>query len=363
MKDRLLWALGILALVLVPASVWGQTAPPSGHEVEEGPPPAQVPAEHWAFPDVGQLADLPQHAWDLLSQTPQPGHPAPFADHYRVTWFPDANVSGQNANLGFVRQELGVVCPLWKDDCNALGLTAGVRSVLFHTTAELPGTGLVFPQELWDVRFGVNYKHTFDNGWSTGATVTVGSASDQPFSTVDELTASVMAFLRIPVGEHNAWIFSVMYSPTGEVPFPIPGIAFYWQPSPTFNATIGVPFKLEWKPVDGCMFEASYMPLTSVRVRGSYRLWGGVSVYAGYDNTNEAYFLAHRTDSNDRFFIFDQRVTTGVKMEFGPHVCLDLSGGYAFDRHFTEGHNFSDNSHRVDVENTPFLSLMFEIRY
>ena len=38
-----------------------------------------------------------------------------------------------------------------------LGLTLGVRNVLYNTHAVLRGTTQPFPDELWDVRFGVLY--------------------------------------------------------------------------------------------------------------------------------------------------------------------------------------------------------------
>jgi hypothetical protein len=386
MNHPQLRAVSLVGLVLALASwtgpVCGQEQPaPAAAGGQEQPVPAAAtdtntipPAtNNWLFPDFNSLSSLPERAWELLSQTPQPGQfgqggqfgqlPSPTA-RYRVTWFPDTGVAGQPATLGLVSQDLGIVCPVYKDQSDSVALTTNVRSLLFHTNAVLPSSTETFPQDLWDVRFGVDYKHTFDNGWSAGTNLSFGSASDKPFHSVDELTGSVMAFLRIPVGEHNAWLFSVMYSPTGELPYPIPGVAFYWQPSDTFNASLGLPCKVVWKPIDGAMFEASYTPLTNVHVRGSYRLWGGVSVYAGYDNNVEAYYLADRTDYNDRFFVCDQRLTAGVKMQFGPHVVLDLSSGYSWDRHFFEAQSFSDvGGTRVNAGDTTFLSLLFEVRY
>ena len=205
--------------------------------------------------------------------------------------------------------------------------------------------------------------YKFSNGWSTGGEVTFGSASDRPFASVDELTASVMAFLRIPVGEHNAWLFSLMYSPTGELNFPVPGVAFYWQPSDSFNATIGVPTKIWWHPTEDLTLEASWMPLTTVRAKASYHMWGGICVYTAYDMGNESYFLYDSPDSRDRFFYYDQRVTGGVRLEFGRQCVLDLCGGYAFDRHYFEGITERDTGDRVDVQPTPFLSFMFQWRF
>jgi hypothetical protein len=172
-----------------------------------------------------------------------------------------------------------------------------------------------------------------------------------------------MAFLKIPVGEHNAWLFSLMYSPTGELNFPIPGVAFYWQPADNFNATIGIPMKVWWRPVEDLTIEASYMPLTTVKGKVSYHLWGGISVYTAYESGNASYFLYNSPDSRDRFFYFDQRVVSGLKMEFGRQGILDLSGGYAFDRHYFEGITSSDTSNRVNVQSGALLSLMFEWRF
>jgi hypothetical protein len=380
--QRRSWVLGLLlALAFVPAPALAQDPPNPPGKLNLDPPPPAPPGsadDNGFISGLMQVANWPEDAWDLLTQTQPTPHPgqfgqpgafnpngqaAPFLFHYSALWFPTVGVNNQNTNLGYVSQDIGIMVPLFKDDTDMLGLTTNVRSLQFHTLAVLPENGPPVPQDLWDIRFGLNFKHTFDNGWSTGGEVTVGSASDKPFHSIDEMTASVLAFLRIPVGEHNAWLFSVMYSPTGELAFPIPGVAFYWQPSDNFNATIGIPFKVWWRPIDDLTFEASYMPLTNLRARVSYHVYGGISVYAGYENTNEAYFLADRTDVNDRFFIYDQRLTTGAKLEFGKHVSVDLSGGYSFDRHIFEGRSLNDDSDRLDIANTPYLSLMFQVRY
>jgi hypothetical protein len=372
-------------LLLMAAPGFAQPPPP--------PPPEEVPTGHVPPPPVipgsddapaghlqsavtpasaeepEQAVDPIYRAWDLLSQPPtrtqHSGFPQPtlLAPEYRVTWFPEASVLNQNTNITVVREDFSCGIPVWKDECSLLGLSLHVHNEILDTHAVLPATNQRFPDQLWDVRLGVNYMYKFENGWSAGGTVTFGSASDRPFASIDELTASVMAFLRIPVGDHNAWLFSVMYSPTGELNFPVPGVAFYWQPADNFNATIGIPFKVWWQPVEDLTLEASYMPLTTVNAKVSYRVWGGVSIYTAYNRGNESYFLYNSPSSNDRFFYYDQRVTGGVKCDFGRQCTLDLSAGYAFDRHYFEGHTFSDNSNKVDVESGAFLSLMFLWRF
>jgi hypothetical protein len=385
MLHNFFWAICAAMLVVLLAQ------PPGAAQQQPSPPPAETPTVLPVDPptkDNGTPRDVPGEQnhyefpctpgqlWDLLSEPPPYGlgHalPAGFGFNqaavpsatYRVTWFPEAAVIGQPTDLSAVRQDFRWTCPVWKDDCQMFGLTASVRNVLTNTGAVLPSTDQPFPDTLWDVRFGFTYKYLFANGWIAGANVDFGSASDRPFTNFDVLTAGLSAFLRVPVGEHNAWLFTLTYSPTAELNFPVPGVAFYWQPSDSFNATIGVPTKVVWRPTQDVVLEASWMPLTTVKAKAMWRVWGGVSVYAAYDIGDESYFLADRPDNQDRFFYYEQRVTGGVKLQFGPHCAADLSSGYAFDRYYFEGNSFSDrNSNRIDVADSPFVSLMFEWRF
>ena len=86
------------------------------------------------------------------------------------------------------------------------------------------------------------------------------------------MNLGVNSMLRVPQGEHNAWIFSVSYSPTSELNFPIPGVAFSYNPSPQFHANIGVPFHMTWRPTDDWQFQASYMLIRTIHVKSQYRI-------------------------------------------------------------------------------------------
>ena len=96
------------------------------------------------------------------------------------------------------------------------------------------------------------------------------------------------AMLRIPQGEHNAWLFTLSYSPMGELNFPVPGVAFSWNPSPEFHANIGLPLMVMWRPTDDWQFQASYMLLRTIHVKAQYRLTGSLRAFAAYDWSNES---------------------------------------------------------------------------
>jgi hypothetical protein len=348
-----------------------QVACPDGGGGDGQTIPPKSPTANNASATSNNTADW---LWSLLAETPAqlprmtagPGaNTMPFFySEYKVTYMPDSTVLNQGGHYNSVRQELSAGIPIYKDECSMLGFTLGVRSELIDTNAVFPNSTVPFPHELWDVRFGFNYKYQFDNGWSAGGTITAGSASDRPFGGLDELTASVMGFLRIPVGEHNAWIFSLAYSPTAELNFPIPGVAFFWAPNEDFNAMIGIPFKIWWRPLPDLTFEAGYMPLTNVTAKTTWHVWGGVYLYTAYAIENESYFLYDRTEYNERFFYYDQRVIAGLKLQFGRHAALDLSGGYAFDRYAFEGTSSRDNqTNRVDLGDSAVMSLTFKWRF
>ena len=329
--------------------------------------PSPSPPPEAAGPVQGPASDAPGLGPGGLSPffNPIVGR-APFRADYRATWFPSEPVAGQPTSLGYVQQAASVAFPIWQDGAvDEWSASVSTRGDIIQTHAILPDTRQPFPDELWDVRLGTTYRHLFSNGWIAGGTVSVGSASDRPFHSIDEMTAGVNAFLRVPQGEHNAWLFTLSYSATGELPIPIPGVAFVWQPSPDFRANLGLPFQVMWRPVEDLTLDFSYMLLTTVHARASYRVCRLVCVYAAYASENESYFLVDRPDSNDRFFHVDQRAASGVLLRFCPQASLDLSGGYVFDNHFFQGKNITNGTgfDRVDVGAGPYASVQLLLRW
>jgi hypothetical protein len=287
----------------------------------------------------------------------------PTTASFQTLWLPSQPVRGQPTSLADEQQNFAFLTPLYQDSTNELAFTTHVRWETIQTHAVLPTTGLPFPDDLWNIGLGGTYRHLFDNGWIAGGSLQVGSASDIPFHSINEMTVGVSGFLRVPWGERDAWLFTLAYSPTSQLPIPIPGVAYSWVPSDRFQANIGVPFSLMWRPIDDLFLNLSYMPLTNVNARATYRLYGPLRLYAGYQWNNQGYFLANRTDKNQRFLYYDMRALTGLQASFGAWS-VDLSGGYEFNRYYTQTSNASLNgSDKVDVGAGPFLSLGLRLRW
>lgn len=324
----------------------------------QDPPPQGVPASDTEPPAPAPVKDGRAGAGAF-------GGPGMGVPGYKATWYPSRSVSHPAADLGFVRQNLSGAAPIWRDGGDTVLLTAGVRHTLFSTDATLPDTGRPFPGELWNISTGLTYIRKFENGWSGGLSTTLGSASDKPFHGIAEMNVSVFGFLQVPArNDRGSWLFSLMYSPVGNLTFPVPGLAYSWKPSDDLNVSLGLPFSVRWKPIEDLTLTFSYIPVTNVNARATYRLRDGLEVYGGFEWLNEAYFLADRADQRDRFLAFEKRLMSGLRWDVWKHAALDVNAGYAFDRYYGEGQNqFSDLRDQVTISPGAFLGASLLVRW
>jgi hypothetical protein len=352
---------------VVPAGPLPPDAPP-GDVPPAGAPPAPPFGADLLGPSAGNFGGgAPGGRGGLFgSFNPVVGHLST-GGGYQATEFFDAPVRGQNTHLGYLRQDLNALTPLWQNDCNEVYANAHVGVETYSTGAVLPNTGDSFPAELWNVHVGTGYRHLFDNGWIAGGSVSVGSASDKPFHSIDEMSVSASGSLRVPQGERNAWLFTLSLSSNSQVLryVPIPGVAFLYNPSSSFQAVIGFPFaSVNWRPLDDLTLSASYALLTNFHLRATYRLARPLSVFAALDFNNENYYRAERIDVNQRFFYTDDQLSTGVQLALSRCAAVSLSGGYAFDRTYFEGRNFNDRGfNRIDVGAGAFVGARLQVRY
>jgi hypothetical protein len=314
------------------------------------------------------LVALPAHAQEELTNlfAPELGE-LPIRSEYRVTYFPDQPVEGQNAELGLVQQDFTLSVPLLQSTTDEWAASARLRNQEFATGAVLPDTGEPFPDELWNVRFGTSYRHRFNSGWIGALNVNVGSPSDKPFASGDELDVSATAVLRIPVRERDAWIFFLNYGSNREfLPHvPIPGLGYSYNPSDQLTAVIttGI-LSLEYRPLEKLTLTALYVAVRTVDVRLTYQVFRPVRLWVGFDWTNERYLLADRADADDRLFYYEKRVRAGAIIGLARQLFVDIAVGYSFDRFYFEGEDFDERDrNRIDVEDGPFGAVRVGLRF
>src|SRR5437773_577947 len=288
---------------------------------------------------------------------------------YRFTLYPDQRVKDQDSGFRLTEHRVTLSVPLVQDSANEWAVSAKTLVEQIDTSARFPNAGGRFPSELWDASAGLSYRHKFDNSWIGGVAVTVGSASDEPFNSVDEMYFRLISMLRVPQGERNAWIFTLIYATDEQIfghTLPVPGIAYAWLPSDQFHAVIGFPFSsIEYKPIESLTLEAQYFPVYRVRARATWQIVQPLRAYVGFDWDHDHYFRSDRPkdEKDDKIFYYEKRLTAGLRFDLR-HVGFEVSGGYALDRFYYEGESYSDrNDNRIDVGAGPFVVGRVNIRF
>ena len=292
----------------------------------------------------------------------------PVRSEYRITVMPDQPVAGQAAELGFLQHDFSVAVPLLQSASDEWSASFRIRDQEFATGAVLPDTGEPFPDNLWNIRFGTTYRHRFESGWIGALDVNLGSPSDRPFASGDEMEISATAILRVPARrERDAWIFFLNYGSNREfLPhIPIPGFGYAYRPSDQFEAVVTTGLvSLQYQPIETLTLTASYIAVRTVDVRLTYQLFRPVRLWVGFDWTNDRYLLADRADPNDRLFYYEKRVRAGAIIGLARQLFVDLTDGYSFDRFYFEGEGFSDrNRNRIDVDDGPFAAVRIGARF
>ena len=106
------------------------------------------------------------------------------------------------------------------------------------------------------------------------------------------------------------------------------------------------------------------MLIRTIHVKAQYRLTDCLRAFAAYDWSNESYILLDRPESDDRFFIYDQRASLGLQVTLLRQWTGSVSGGYVFDRYMFQGTSSNASSaDRVDLGSGPFAALNLGVRY
>lgn len=350
-------ALILLLLVAFPRAGRADDAPlppPVVPEVEAPPPPAE--------PSGFQLGR--PNGIAILNYALPPGIDGRVPGGYSGVWTPKQNLENLPGTFASFRQDATLAFPLWIEGPNVLVGSLSVRNTLFETDVTLPTSNLPFPDQLWEVRPGVTYIRDLGDGWKIGGGVSVGSASDRPYASIREVAPTLIAFLRQPAQGNDAWQYSLTYIPVSLIRFPLPGLAYEWNPSDRLQIALGVPFSIRWLPTDTVRFDFAYLPPRSVRTQLTWQVLPVMSVFGGFEWVNNSYLLADRIDREDFFTSNEMRLPLGVRFELGSHCTLDLGGGYAFNRvFFTEDDSDDEDRDRVEVNPGGYLMLRLAARF
>lgn len=351
-RARFLLCLGWLGAWGSAHALWAQERPffePPG-VIERLPP---VEAEAWLLDSAIDPPVMPESVVDptLPKSVKKPsggglggplgGNGAPLGA--RAYWIPSQNLTSQDGDLSLSGTQANAAMPLYMSEENGMWIgIASLERLEISTSAILPESRLPVPDELWKINVGTMHIRDLGDDWQAGGMFMVGAASDEPFAGLRDMNVVVMGFLNRPAAnERDAWNFSLFYSPLSQLPFPIPGVAYVWRPHDQLTMNIGVPFSVKYQPNESLTLSGSYMPLTNVNLMATQELGQSWKLYGGYQVVNETFALADRAETDERFYVFDQRLTMGVKRELGLGFWLDFSAAYVFDRSMFQATSFA----------------------
>ncbi len=300
----------------------------------------------------------------LWPQRQDPERDDQYSPRYRYSYATEEAVRAQPATLSQNRHELDVPVPFLLDKTDLFGASLRVKYTATATRAVLPDTGRLFPKDLWEISAGVGYLHRFDNGWSAGILPRFGTLSDRPFASGRDLFFSAIGFVRIPAATTgDYWNLTLLYFPN-QLPYPLPGVAYEWNPDPTLRLSVGLPFSVRWRFAPQWQFDFSYRPLTQINSQISYEVRPGFKVRGEFAWESDGYYLFGRAERKDLFFVQDKRLGAGARVDLAERLTLDVSSGLLFDREFGVGRNsWNTRYDRVDVRRGGYISAQLLLQF
>ena len=204
----------------------------------------------------------------------------------------------------------------------------------------VPGTGLTIPSKLWAAQGGGAFARRISERRRWGASLGVGSASDEPFNSIRETEVKATVYREFPSHERNSWLLFLAYSNNrsflNNIPFP--GIAYVVrEPVPGLHATVGLPFiLLSYQPGKNWRLALSAFGPTNISTEGALRLGSLAWAYARFERNPSQWLRASRENLSDRLIFDRQEARLGVRSPLGGGVSVDVSAGLDFRRRFYE---------------------------
>lgn len=220
---------------------------------------------------------------------------------------------------------------------------------------------------LQDVEFGFGSRHARENKDMYGWFANLGSASDRPFNSYDEISIMLNAFYKLRGSQTASWMFILNYSNRRSfLPnIPIPGAAYVYQPDRRTLVIAGMPFFMLRYPLGNATdLNIRYFVPDQIEAGIETRISKNLSLLAGARKDEESYFLADREDADDQLYYEETRAFSGLKWKPDRKTELEFVIGYGLDCYFYQGEDDDDDHRdRVDLDDSASVSLAFSRRF
>ena len=267
----------------------------------------------------------------------------------------------QDASMALMEGKLGF--PLWRGGMEGMSFSTEFRHRRMELDPVLPGTEQPVPHDFYKHEFQVDYWKVNRRGRFFLSTIQVGTSSDVPYASFDEMDTRLFGAAMLPVRKRkDAWMIGLDWSANRTFLnyVPLPGVGYRWCPSESLQVVAGVPFlNVNWDPGGPWSVELSGSPSPSVLGRVYYQLTEDVDLFGEYHWDTEAYFRSDRTDDKERLFYTEHRLETGVAADLSRGFLLEASAGWSIGRSLFENDGFYDgrSEDQLKLEDTFFLRV------
>lgn len=269
---------------------------------------------------------------------------------------PGAAVKYQDTEFAWQRLHAFARLRLYQDDQQELLANLAAERTWISSQLQLPQVGVI-PQRFDQASGSMTYRRFLGAGRVVGASLRLGSSSDEVFANSSVYTLAGTGFARLPVRTSDAWLLSLSYANNrtrlNNIPFP--GASYQWIPDRQVIVVAGLPAVwVLWKPlpqlaVDGlasifgtARAGVSWTPLAPdprLRLRGGWE-WG-----------SETFKRADRQERDDQMIIRDMRVVVSLDATPVRPLTLGLKAAWLFEREIFEGKSGKDDEDAALVEN------------
>lgn len=218
--------------------------------------------------------------------------------------------------------------------------------------------------DLYDIKAGLAYSKTLENGKQWTVHSSFGSASDKPFTSAKDNTLNITAIYTSPIDPVKKWLYFLNYSNNRSFlnNVPLPGIAWMYTPSREFALILGAPFLfLNWQFSE--KMGLSTFTLLPYTFRGQiyYRMNPVSQVYFGLDASQMVHYLHDREKDKERLFYDERKIFIGAKSPLAKGLMAEAELGYAFDRKFFSAENYSWRPEdATNIGSAPFARLQLK---
>ncbi len=260
------------------------------------------------------------------------------------------------------QSKINIATPIWSDGGESFSMSVNAGRLSFNEQQSFD-TGIKTPKELNRIELGAQYSKAMKSKRMFGLRTSIGSASDKPFHSSDEITFSLNSFYTNPGSTENThWIWTVFLSNNNPLInyVPIPGFIYLYK-TEKFTGMFGLPFlSIQWTPIEPWIFSMSYF-ITNFNSEIAYGFRDKVQTFTGFSISQQSFLRADRDELRDRLFFNEKKIFAGIRSPLTKSISGEIQSGMAFDRKLKEGESFNDTEMESDFGRSWYLGMSLNI--